>query len=197
MNNYIVLNGEKIENLQIKPEDFVICTDGAYNFLKNKKITPKVVLGDFDSLGYIPENSIVFPCDKDYTDGELALIKAKEIGLEKVIITCAGGLRDDHFLGNIALLEISNNLKIDACLETVYSYIYFVNDFIRLNTSADCIISVIALENSKIEYSKGLKYKYDNTELKTTSTLGISNVATSDFVEIKVGSGRVLVVKNK
>ncbi len=197
MEYIIVLNGEKIEDLQINSEDFVICADGALEFLNKKNITPNLIVGDFDSLGFVPENAILYPTDKDLTDGEIALIKAKEIGAKRVKITCAGGFRDDHFLGNLALLEIADNIGIFAVIETQYSEIYLVNDSIKIDTLKNTFISLIALEKSIIAYSKGLKYEYDNTKLVRASTLGISNVAISDNIEIKVESGKVLLIVNK
>ncbi len=197
MEYIIVLNGEKIEDLKIDADDFVICADGALNFLSKKNITPNLIVGDFDSLGFVPENSIQYPTDKDLTDGEIALLKAKELGAKRVKITCAGGFRDDHFLGNLALLEIAENIGIFAVVETQYSEIYLVNDSIKIDALKNTFISLIALEKSVIAYSKGLKYEYNNTKLIRESTLGISNVAISDKIELKVESGKVLLIVNK
>ncbi len=197
MEYIIVLNGEKIEDLQINSEDFVICADGALNFLNKKNITPNLIVGDFDSLGFVPENSIQYSTDKDLTDGEIALIKAKEVGAKRVRITCAGGFRDDHFLGNLALLEIAENIGIFATIETRYSEIYIVTDGIEIDVIKNSYVSLIALEKSIIAYSKGLKYEYNNTKLIRASTLGISNVSISDKIEIKVDSGKVLLIVNK
>lgn len=197
MEYLIVLNGEKIEDLQINSEDFVICADGALNFLNKKNITPNLIVGDFDSLGFVPENSIQYPTDKDLTDGEIALIKAKELGAKRVRITCAGGFRDDHFLGNLALLEIAENIGIFATIETRYSEIYLVTNSIEINVAKNCYVSLIALENSTISYSNGLKYEYNNTKLLRASTLGVSNVTISDNIELKIDSGKVLLIVNK
>ena len=52
--------------------DLVIAADGGLLHTQKLHITPHVILGDFDSLGYTPESSTVFPVEKDDTDAMLA-----------------------------------------------------------------------------------------------------------------------------
>ena len=61
--------------------DLIIAADGGYSTLKKLNIKPDLVVGDFDSLGNVPENEhiIKHPVKKDDTDTLLAV----KIGLEK------------------------------------------------------------------------------------------------------------------
>jgi len=192
MRTIVVLNGEPCD-FQFLSDDFIIACDGALNYLRKLEIKPNVILGDFDSLGFTPENAIVYPVEKDFTDGELALEYAAEHSLCDLIFICAGGLREDHFLGNLALLRKAYENNISTKLETVYSTVYYSDKPIRLETSVGQTVSVIAVDKAFIKSSVGLKYRYNDTALSASSTLGISNVATAESIEINIKSGGVFV----
>ena len=51
----------------------VIAADGGLRHTERLGLRPHVILGDFDSLGYIPADSTVFPVEKDDTDSMLAV----------------------------------------------------------------------------------------------------------------------------
>ncbi len=193
----ICLNGEKLKNYEFDKNDYIIACDGGYNYLKERSIVPDMVLGDFDSLGYIPKGALTFPCDKDYTDGELGLIKAIELGADFVDFICAGGFRDDQFFANVGLLEKAIKRGVFSKCVTNASEIYFVDESITINTKKETVVSVYPLETSVVKSSYGLKYKYDNTTVKRGDTLGISNVAIDDKIGITVSKGGVLVFVNK
>ncbi len=192
----IVLGGDPLDEFFFKKDDFIIACDFGFEFLKKNGVKADVVLGDFDSLGYIPENARVFSCDKDYTDGELGLICAAKEGLKHVDLICAGGGRDDHFYANIGLLEKAYQLGVNATVHTKYGKIIYCKKEFSVSGVLNKTISVYPLENAVIESSIGLKYEYSNTELFRGSSLGVSNLAILDRVEIKVSQGAVLIFIN-
>ena len=57
----------------IHEDDFILAADGGLRHLNKLNITPTGILGDFDSLGFVPEGAQVFPCEKDDTDAMLAV----------------------------------------------------------------------------------------------------------------------------
>ena len=57
----------------IETDDVIIAADGGFVHTQKLQITPDIVLGDFDSLGYTPEGANVFPVEKDDTDAMLAV----------------------------------------------------------------------------------------------------------------------------
>ena len=70
----ILLNGEPYTEKIDASDAIVVCCDGALRWAQGKvRIDRKT--GDFDSLGYIPEGADVYPSEKNYTDGEIALEK--------------------------------------------------------------------------------------------------------------------------
>ena len=59
----------------IENTDFVIAADGGLRHAQALGLTPNLILGDFDSLGYVPQGAEVFPVEKDDTDAMLAIKK--------------------------------------------------------------------------------------------------------------------------
>jgi len=60
-------------------EDYLIAADGGLKHMESLGVTPNAIIGDFDSLNYIPTGAEVFPVEKDDTDSMLAV----KLGLSK------------------------------------------------------------------------------------------------------------------
>ena len=99
-------------------ESDVICAD---NGLSRIRVTPVAVVGDLDSLENRKDglNYVVFPKEKDETDGQLALLYAKSAGYDAVTIYGATGGDIGQILGNIGLLKYTKDIKIDARISGV------------------------------------------------------------------------------
>ena len=105
---YIIAASDSREiNPAITYDDLLIAADGGYEIALKNGLTPDIVLGDFDSLGFVPggDNVVCLPVKKDDTD-TLAAVK---IGIEKGFkcFCIYGGLggRTDHTLANIQTLS--------------------------------------------------------------------------------------------
>ena len=93
----------KAFDYKINESDLVIAADCGIKNAEKFKINPHIIIGDFDSLGYVPEadNTIIHPIEKDDTDTLLAVKKGFEMGYTSFrIFGCVGG-RLDHTLANI------------------------------------------------------------------------------------------------
>ncbi len=104
---YIVCAGERAA-LNFRPDrnDFVIAADGGYAYLKDAGITPDLVVGDFDSLGIVPDgNVIALNPIKDMTDSFAAADEGLKRGYKEFRIYSALGGRLSHTLANIRLLS--------------------------------------------------------------------------------------------
>lgn len=89
-----------------RPVDWVIAADGGYDRVKAAGITPQMVIGDFDSLGRIPQEDhvITLPTEKDVTDTWAAIDLGKQQGYSEFhLYGCTGG-RFEHTLANIQIL---------------------------------------------------------------------------------------------
>ena len=105
MNICYIIGAGQLPQLYIKKEDsLIIAADGGYE--KLKEITPDIIVGDFDSLGFVPsgKNVVALPVKKDITDMQCAV----DMGIEKECGTFVlyGGMggRPDHSFANYALL---------------------------------------------------------------------------------------------
>ena len=89
-------------------ESDVICADNGLSRIH------VAVVGDLDSLENRKDglNYVVFPKEKDETDGQLALLYAKSAGYDAVTIYGATGGDIGQILGNIGLLKYAKDIKI-------------------------------------------------------------------------------------
>ncbi|MBE5730618.1 MAG: thiamine diphosphokinase [Clostridiales bacterium] len=193
----IFLNGNAPSINELQGIDFrgksVVCADGAYDYLKDYAI-PDVLLGDFDSITEVPSGVTVkkFPVDKDYTDGHLAVLEMKALGVSEVEIYGAYGGRPDHEYANFALLALADSIGISAVIKGDYD-IYFVTDQIKVSVEKNKTVSLLPYsDTAHIISTKGLKFCADNLTLNKLHLIGISNSAVEDEVCVNVGKGHVL-----
>ena len=188
----IILKGNEIKR-KITDKD-VICADGGYSILPID-IVPMCIIGDFDSLKEKPEGIelIPFPSQKNYTDGELAVRYAAQKGYKEINIYGALGGKQDHVLGNLALLSVAENLGVSAVIREENLDIYFAKEYFELKTKINDTISIIPLGEALIEKSENLFYPLMDLKLTSSDTRGISNIATATAVSIKIKYGSVLV----
>ena len=89
--------------------DLTVAADSGWHNAKALGVVPKVLLGDFDSIGGIAlpeaEEILKVPPEKDRTDTQLAVDLALSRGANDFVII--GGLsgRLDHTMSNLFLLE--------------------------------------------------------------------------------------------
>ena len=85
---------------QIKPgkDDYVIAVDGGFATCDQCGISMDLVVGDFDSLGYVPghPNLIRMTPEKNDTDMLFAVKKGLEFGYRTFQLYGATGGRPDH-----------------------------------------------------------------------------------------------------
>lgn len=197
MKAVILLNGEPYEGNIEADGAYVICCDGAYEWAKDR-VRIDENLGDYDSLSYLPAPppAEIFPSEKNYTDGEIALRRAVKRGAEEIDIYGGGGGREDHFLGNLQLLYLSLSLGVKAVMRNNKSLIFAGTGEIVLNGFEGKTLSVVPFGgNAHIIESSGLKYPLCRLDLVYGSTRGISNVAVNEKAHI-LTRDRVLVLVN-
>lgn len=199
---YIIAAGEceKIE-LEKDESDFVICADAGYLKALENNITPDLVVGDFDSLGKIPqlENVEVHPAVKDETDTFFAFCRGLERGYKSFVVFGALGGRLDHTVANIQLLKYLCEKGAQCVLlserETVTAVRNGSLTFLPGDTGT---VSVFSLSESSLGVSeRGFKYLLNNVELTSSFPLGVSNELTGEGAEISVKDGVLLVIREK
>ncbi len=197
MKGILLLNGDPFEEKINTEGALVYCCDGAYNWAEGKVRIDKNI-GDFDSLDKVPfpPPEEIYPSEKDYTDGEIALFKLIKGGADDVEIYGGGGGREDHFLGNIQLLFAAHERGVKAKMITARSEIFCAEGKISLGRYDGKTLSVLPFcEKLHIIESAGLKYTYPEFLVRGVCR-GISNIVTDGGAYLKVG-GVALIIVNR
>lgn len=197
MRAVILLNGEPYRG-HIADEDAVVyCCDGAYDWAKGR-VRIDVNLGDYDSLSYLPDPppAEVYPSEKNYTDGELALLRAIAAGADEISFYGGGGGREDHFLGNLHLLYAACKRGVRAEMITNHARIFAADGEAVLAGEQGRTCSIVPFGGEvHILESGGFYYPLPETFVYG-STRGISNVVTAERAFLRV-QGTVLVFVDK
>ena len=193
----LLLNGRPYTG-EIQAENAVVyCCDGAYGWARGRVRIDKNV-GDFDSLGYMPDPppEEVYPSEKNYTDGEIALFKMLADGIDDITIYGGFGGREDHFLGNLQLLYAAHARGARIKMASEDCLIYPASGRVWLEGLAGKTISVFPFSSAvHIMESRGLKYSYP-PELHYGECRGVSNIVTGQCAHIDVAEGTVLIIVN-
>lgn len=200
---YVISAGECTGiNIIKKEDDLVIAADGGYKYVVENGIVPDVVLGDFDSLGYVPEgvDVIKHKPEKDDTDTALAMQLGIDKGYREFVFWGALGGRLDHTVANISLLEYLSNRQMKGVIKAEDVEVTAITDGVAVlnSTGADVgkVFSVFsATDVSRGVYITGAKYEVSNVELKREISLGVSNEFVGSDVQIKVEKGTLIIMR--
>lgn len=178
--------------------DRVIAVDGGFASLEALGRMPDRALGDFDSLGYVPDTVPVraFPPEKDASDMELALEEALGAGAARVVVYGALGGRLDHTLANLSLLAsfAERGLEVVAVGERESIAFLVGPGELVLEAADEGIVSVFSLTDvSTGVVEEGLKYGLDGVALTNRTSWGLSNELVGTAARISVESGTLAV----
>lgn len=196
MKGVILLNGEPYRGDIDDSCALVFSCDGAYAWAKGKLRIDKNI-GDFDSLSETPYPAPeeIYPAEKNFTDGEIALFKMLAAGVDFIEFYGFGGGREDHFLGNLQLLYKAYKSGVRCAAFTNVSVIFPADGKINLGKFYKKTISVLPFgESVNIMGSRGLKYTYPE-KLSLGECRGISNIVTGREAVLET-EGVALVIVN-
>ncbi len=185
---------------KINKNDLVIAADLGIKNTEKFNIKPDFVIGDFDSLGFIPKesNTIVHPVEKDDTDTLLAVKLGFEKGYKNFRIFGGIGGRLDHTFANIQTASyIAENNGNAVYFGNNENLTVIKNNKISFGKENKGNISIFALEESKNVNIKGLYYELENGFLSTNFPLGTSNKFDNKEATISVEQGKILIIWEK
>lgn len=191
---------------ECRDADLIICADGGADYAMQSSIVPDILIGDLDSissdvLSYFTQKDVrieKYPVEKDYTDTEICIEKAINLGASMICIASGVGGRIDHSLGNIFLLSSMANKGIEGYIATDHEYVYICRGEISIRGHIGDIISIIPLSSTaRGLHTRGLKYSLTDGEIPFGRALGISNLMTSESCAIRISEGEILVIKTK
>ena len=176
-------------------EDYLLAADGGLRHLNKLNLKPQGILGDFDSLGYIPEGAEVFPVEKDDTDAMLAARKGLELGYREFLFYGAlDGPRLDHTVANFQTLQfLADHGAKGYLVGRDYLVTVVKNEIISFPAEAEGIISLFCLGcDAKGVTIRGLYYELENGTLTPGFPLGVSNHFTGKGATVQVKDGSIL-----
>lgn len=199
MKGILLLNGQPYAGEIDCENAYVICCDGAYRWAHGRvKIDEN--LGDFDSLDYLPEPppEKIYPSEKNFTDGEIALKSLMNKGAEAIEIYGGFGGREDHFIGNLHLLYAAHARGVKAVMISETTLAFLGSGAISLNGLKGKTFSLLPFGGAvHIMDSTGCKYAYPEM-IGYGECRGISNIAESDFAEVKISENDcALIIVNR
>ena len=145
----------------------VVCCDGGADEYIAKGFVPDLIIGDGDSLS--AENRehfadiIHYDTDQETNDQTKAVKHLLSRGLRRIAIVAATGKRDDHTLGNIALLAEYLSMGADVRSYTDYGVFIPCRGTNTFHCKAGAQVSIFNI-NAKNLTSENLAYPiYDFT----------------------------------
>ncbi len=194
----------------VRPGDAVVAVDGGYASIVACGMRPCASIGDFDSLGFVPEGECVlrYPCEKDASDLELALEWAFERGFRHVAVFGALGGRLDQTMATLQTLHgmAKRGMDVfavgkDCCVSIVVGgCVQGDGDqdgsagILDLPAGFRGTVSVFSLcDVSRGVSEAGLLYALEGADLPNTVSLGLSNEFTGRASRISVECGALAV----
>lgn len=193
---YIVGAGDFYGSLAPRPGDLLIAADGGDRHLRRLGLRAQLVVGDFDSLGEVPEREGVIrhPVMKNDTDTLLAVKLGLERGFRRFAIYGGVGGRTDHTLANLQTLAF---LAARGCT----GFLMGDNETLTvLRSSSLSFLPAAAGTISVFAYGgtargvtlRGLLYPLEDGVLTPDFPLGVSNAFTGAAASVSVTEGALL-----
>ena len=177
--------------------DYVIAADGGYAHCRAMGLRPDEVLGDFDSLTYIPQDAAVFPVEKDDTDSMLAVRRGLELGYRRFLLYGSlDGTRLDHTVANFQTLQfLADHGGEGYLVGRDYIVTVLKAGTLRFPAESTGILSVFCMgADARGVTLRGLKYPLENATLTAGFPLGVSNRFTGRSASVSLREGSLLLM---
>ena len=180
--------------------DVVIAADGGLKHTETLGIAPDIILGDFDSLGYVPQGSELHPVEKDDTDAMLAAKRGLALGCREFLFYGSlDGPRLDHTVANFQPLAYLNEHGAKGTLIGLRQQVTLLKEGkMTFPKNAAGNISVFAFgADAEGVTIRNLYYNLEKGTLTPAFPLGVSNHFIGEEAEVSVEKGSVLIVWDK
>lgn len=198
-NKCYILSAMKLGDvrLSVNPHDFIIAADAGVRHLSELSLDADLIVGDFDSLGYIPNamDIVIHPAEKDDTDTMLAVKEGLSRGFHKFVLLGALGGRLDHTLANLQSLGyLSSHGAIGYIIGDEKLITLVCDEQIDFDCSFSGTISLFSVGNSAEVTLIGLKYPLDHYNMTCNFPIGVSNEFVGCPSVVRVENGAVWMI---
>lgn len=204
MNRCVIIGGAEIGDYSrisriLRGDDFFICCDSGLRHAEKLRITPSLIVGDFDSSERPDTDieTIALPREKDDTDSVYAAKEAVRRGYENFLLIGMIGERFDHTFGNVSLLLWLDSIGKKAQIADDYSEMEIVSRGTAEIDDSYAFFSLLNISGTAQDITiRGAKYPLEGAEITSEYQYGISNeVIPGGKATVSVGKGGVLLVK--
>lgn len=205
MKAYVFTGGEIFHQyIEERPEgdDLVIAADAGYKNATLMGAHINILIGDFDSLGDIPDDvDEVFrlPAEKDVTDTQIAVDMAVERGADEIVIVGSTSGRLDHTLSTLAILEKYWEKRLPIYIVNGQNRVRYIRDsgFIVVRSQYKYFSVIAADEKVKGVSIDGGKYPLVKKTLLRNHQFAVSNEITKNCALITVKKGGIYIIESK
>lgn len=181
------------------PENtLVIAADRGLAHLEKRGVVPHLIVGDFDSLGRIPqgEHIIRHPVEKDDTDMMLAVKTGLEQGCRRFLLYGGLGGRLDHTYSNLqTLVYLARHGASGWLLGQGMAVTALRNGRLDFAPGRDGSLSVFCPDGEARGVTlTGLYYPLHDAVLTSAFPLGVSNQFTGQAASVSVEDGTLLLM---
>ena len=183
--------------------DLVIAADSGYKNARALDFPIDILVGDFDSLGDIPDGVgevVRLPQEKDMTDTQYAVELAIKRGATEFVIVASTSGRFDHAISLTAILEDLNARKIRAYIVNGQNRINFIRNsghIVIRDPNFKYFSLIAASEVVKGVSVEGAKYPLKNKTLTRRSQFAVSNEIVKNAALITVKKGGVYIIESR
>jgi thiamine pyrophosphokinase len=182
----------------------VIAADGGVAEARRLGLRVDVLVGDLDSAA--PEDVAWVeagggtverhPRDKDATDIELAIARAVEHEVGRVVVIGGDGGRLDHLLGNVHVLASPRWSGVEVSALLGDATLTVIRDEAELAGAPGSLVSLFAVGSTAHGVTtEGLRWALADGDLGPATSLGISNEFVGARARIRVRDGVVVAVQ--
>ena len=187
--------------VDLREDDFIVCADGGLVPAHKENILPHALVGDFDSLGKVPDNlppgCRILRADREKNETDTFLCLQCGIGAGCGSFVLAGGIggRLDHTVANLQLLVYAARRGITMWMMDKHNRVTALEPGeVRIPRAEDFKLSVLAYagpcEGVTLE---NVKYPLRDAVLTLDFPLGISNEFAGPEAVIRFTAGCLLV----
>lgn len=173
--------------------DILLAADAGVDRLLAAGFEPDVAVGDFDSISEAARSmgfEMVVEQNETYTDCDKLLLFAHINGWDEISLICVEGDRLDHLLATLHSC-IATPQKVRIIFRTGLGTVLKPGNH-ALDVTPGHTVSILPLLPIPSIDVAGVQWPLQRERLILGETVSISNVATSDVVQISFGDGAAL-----
>ena len=177
-------------------DDLVIAADSGLKTVEGLGLIPDLVVGDFDSLGRVPEgeNVVRLPIEKDVTDAAAAVSEGRARGYSRfAFVGCTGGRPDHTFAAYQLLADLAARGECGLLFGDGFTVTAVRDGSLSFPALSCGTLSVFAVGGDAKGVSiAGAYYPLSDATLSPTFPLGVSNSFVGKPVSVTVNDGTLL-----